>query len=441
MCRNVVWRHGVRPSEAALRELFVNDKEVAIRVSGLGKMYRMYSKPSDVLWELLTRKSRHHEHWALRGIDFEVHRGEVVGIIGRNGAGKTTLLRIIAGTLDKTVGSVEVAGRVSAIMVLGTGFNMELTGRENILLGGLCLGMTHEEIARKADSIIAFSGLKEFIDAPCKEYSSGMVARLAFSVAVSVDPDILIVDEALSTGDMMFNAKSYARMREIAKSGATVLFVTHNLHQIYDLCDKAILLEHGAIAAMGVPRTVGYLYEQKVHEEMAALNESAVPALAIGKFASEISRKAEITGAEIMDSVSGKPTSRLVDGHEYTIRIRVKARESIPSLSVGYDIRTQTGVQIYGYSTAAAGIEQQIDAEEVKEFEFLLKASLNNGSYFVNVGIAENIGDVGNPTHYTMIHFVGDSLVVEGLTNNLYPGLVNLHGTFCGSRPSAYRDA
>jgi ABC-type polysaccharide/polyol phosphate transport system ATPase subunit len=409
-------------------------KEVAIRVSGLGKMYKMYSKPSDVLKELLTRKSRHREHWAVKDVSFEVNRGEVVGIIGRNGAGKTTLLRIIAGTLDKTVGQVNVKGRVSAIMVLGTGFNMDLTGRENILLGGLCLGMTHDEIGRKADDIIAFSGLKEFIDSPCKEYSSGMVARLAFSVAVSVDPDILIVDEALSTGDMMFNAKSYARMREIAKSGATVLFVTHSLQQIYDLCDKAILLENGSVGSVGDPRTVGYLYEQKVHEEMATLNNMAAPALAIGEFTSDVNRKAEIIGAEIFDSTNGTAIRRLKDGAEYLIRIRVKAHMSVKSLSVGYDIRTHTGVQIYGFSTSVARIEERIEVGEIKEFDFILRPAFNNGSYFLNVGIAENLADVGSPDHYNMMHFVGDSIVIEATTDDLFPGLVNLRSVFSGSR-------
>lgn len=406
----------------------------AIQVRGLGKMYRMYSKPSDVLKEILTRKSQHREHWALKDVNFEVNRGEVVGVIGRNGAGKTTLLRIIAGTLDKTVGNVEVRGRVSAIMVLGTGFNMDLTGRENILLGGLCLGMTHEEVALKTDSIIAFSGLKEFIDAPCKEYSSGMIARLAFSVAVSVDPEILIVDEALSTGDMIFNAKSYARMREIAKSGTTVLFVTHSLQQIYDLCDKAILLERGGVAAMGDPRTVGYLYEQKVHEEMAALNETPAPALQIGEFTPDSNRKAEIVSAEICDAVTGERVHSLKDGEDYLVWIRVKARETIPSLSVGYDIRTNTGVQIYGYSTSTAGIDQHIAAGETKEFSFALRAALNNGRYFLNVGIAENIGDIENPSYYTMIHFIGDSIILEASTDCVFPGFVNLNGTFTGSR-------
>lgn len=427
-------RHVVRPAETAFWELFVSTaKEVAIRVRGLGKMYRMYSRPSDVLKELLTRRSRHREHWALKDVNFEVNRGEVVGVIGRNGAGKTTLLRIIAGTLDKTCGSVEVRGRVSAIMVLGTGFNMDLTGRENILLGGLCLGMTHDEIEGKAESIIAFSGLKEFIDAPCKEYSSGMVARLAFSIAASVDPDILIVDEALSTGDMIFNAKSYARMREIAKSGATVLFVTHSLQQIYDLCDKAILLEYGSVAAVGDPREVGYLYEHKVHEEMAALNQTSAPALQIGEISSDATRKAEVVRVDIRDFASGSPTNRLKDGSDYLVTIAVKARRTISSLSVGYDIRTHTGAQVYGYSTSVDGIDEFIYANEEKEFTFSLRAAFNNGNYFFNVGIAENLGDVGQPDHYSMLHFVGDSVIVECSTESLFPGVVNMRGGFVGS--------
>lgn len=406
---------------------------IAIRVSGLGKMYRMYSRPSDLLWELLSRKTRHREHWALSNINFEVGKGEVVGVIGRNGAGKTTLLRIIAGTLDQTAGTVEVKGRVSAIMVLGTGFNMDLSGRENILLGGLVLGMTHDEIAAKTDSIISFSGLKEFIDSPCREYSSGMVARLAFSIAVSVDPDILIVDEALSTGDMIFNAKSYARMREIARSGATVLFVTHSLQQIYDLCDKAILLERGGVAAIGEPRTVGYLYEQKVHEEMASLNQTNAPALQIGNLVSNEDRKAEITKVDIQAAQTGERTARLRDGAEYLIKITVKARENIPSISVGYDIRTQTGVQVYGFSTSNAGMAQSIRAGEVREFSFWLRPSLNNGTYFLNVGIAENIGELDHQNHYSMMHFIGDSVTIEAITDDIFPGLSNMRGEFRSS--------
>jgi len=410
-----------------------NNKEIALRVSGLGKMYRLYTRPSDVLRELVTRKRHHREHWALRDINFDVHRGEVVGIIGRNGAGKTTLLRIIAGTLDHTIGDVDVRGRVSAIMVLGTGFNMDLSGRENILLGGLCLGMTHQEIAAKADGIIAFSGLQDFIESPCKEYSSGMVARLAFSIAVSVDPDILIVDEALSTGDMIFNAKSYTRMREIARSGATVLFVTHSLQQIYDLCDKAILLDKGTVAATGDPRTVGYIYEQMVNEEMASVNGREAPHLQIGESESSTNLRAEIKRASLVDKETGQATNRLIDGRDYILRISVQGNDDVASLSVGYDIRTQTGVQVYGYSTSVGGISESITRGENKDFLIAIRAAFNNGSYFLNVGIAENMGDIGQPDHYAMLHFIGDSIVFEAATNDVFPGLVNLESTFIGS--------
>lgn len=396
-------------------------------------MYRMYSKASDVLFELLTRKPRHREHWALKDVNFEVNRGEVVGIIGRNGAGKTTLLRIIAGTLDKTVGTVDVKGRVSAIMVLGTGFNLDLTGRENILLGGLCLGMTHEEIARKTESIIAFSGLKEFIEAPCKEYSSGMVARLAFSVAVSVDPDILIVDEALSTGDMMFHSKSYARMREIAKSGATVLFVTHSLQQIYDLCDKAILLERGGVAAVGEPRTVGYLYEQKVHEEMAALNESEPPSLQIAVLEIDPNRKADIVAVRFEEK-DGAAAHQLVEDRPYRLVISIRANQEIESASVGFDVRTQTGVQIYGTSTAFCENPTNISLSSGEAYDcvFDIKLPLNNGTYFVSVAIAEFLSGFEAKDHYSLIQFIGDALTVQAKTTSNFPGLVNFRSSFAG---------
>lgn len=406
-------------------------KDIAIRVAGLGKMYRKYSRPSDVLFEILTRRTRHREHWALKDIDFEVGRGEVVGIIGRNGAGKTTLLRIIAGTLDKTAGTVEVKGRVSAIMVLGTGFNMDLTGRENILLGGLCLGMTHEEIGRKTEEIIEFSGLKEFIDVPCKEYSSGMVARLAFSVAVSVDPDVLIVDEALSTGDMIFNAKSYARMREIARSGATVLFVTHSLQQIYDLCNKAILLENGRVVKIGEPRTIGYIYEQKVHEEIAKLNDSKPPVLQVAEFDTDSTRKAEIVTAHF-SKADGVIVSQLEDGGDYHLVIRVRANESIQSASIGFDIRTHTGVQIYGTSTTFCENAQDISLAKgnVYDFSFDISPCLNNGTYFVSVAIAENLSGFDAKQHYSLIQFIGDAVTIEAKTSSIFPGLTNLGAVF-----------
>jgi ABC-type polysaccharide/polyol phosphate transport system ATPase subunit len=436
--------------------------DIAIRVRNLGKMYRIYERPSDLVAEFVTRRPRHREHWALRDLSFDIRRGQVIGVIGRNGAGKTTLLRIIADTLDKTTGTVEVNGRISAIMVLGTGFNMELSGRDNILLGGLCLGMTHGEVERKREAIVDFAGLGAYIDAPCKTYSSGMLARLAFSIAAHVDPDVLIVDEALSTGDMVFNAKSYARMRQIATSGATVLFVTHSLQYIYDLCDTAILLEGGHIAAMGSPRQVGYLYEQQIHEEMSRAHQAIQPVLEVASAPSapaehepEPAREEPGTGVDEptpavpADTASPKVAvlgmtllnanqSRVLevkDDEIYTLVITVKARDAVERLSVGFDLRTLTGVQIYGASTYTLGVNVSIAAGETKDISLTFQPRLNNGSYFVSAGTAEIISD--SPWTYVMLHFVADMMIIQSQTKALFPGIVNLGSAFVGERSRA----
>ena len=410
--------------------------EIAIKVDNLGKVYRLYTRPIDLLAEFITRNKRHTEHWALRGVSFEVGKGQVVGVIGRNGAGKTTLLRMITDTLDSTEGAVTVNGRVSAIMVLGTGFNFDLTGRENILLGGLCLGMTHEEINAKAQGIIDFSGLGGFIEAPCKTYSSGMVARLAFSIAISVEPDVLIVDEALATGDMVFNAKSYARMREIAKSGATVLFVTHSLQQIYDLCDRAILLEGGKLIAQGNPREVGYLYEQQVHAEMAAANNVSAPVLEMSS-SEDGSAHSEGTHLDVMVlDQDGSPIHQVADGGNYLIRLSITSAEAIPLAAVGFDIRTQTGVQIYGATSGLSKGARRLDLEAGKtySFDFSFTSRLNSGAYFISGGVSRFLSEFDVKDHYTVVHFKADACVIYAKSEMLFPGLVNFDSEFLGER-------
>lgn len=383
------------------------ENDIAIKVSNLSKMFKVYCKPSDLLWEVLG-KPQHPEFWALRDVSFEVGRGEAVGVIGRNGAGKSTLLKILTGTLNKTSGEVEVNGKISAILELGTGFHPEYTGRENIYMGGMCLGMSREEIDEKVESIIDFSELKDVIDQPFRTYSSGMRARLTFSTAVSVEPDIFIVDEALSVGDALFADKCYNRIREIVQGGATVFFVTHSLQSIYELCTSAILLSQGQLIMQGESRTVGYRYEQLLAEERAIANKSVTSCItSVGKLieASE-NLPTYIEDVSIFDC-DGNKALFLVNDNYYFIRIRCKSAVAQDNLSLGFRIQKPGGGILYGSNTYFQEINISMKENDVLEAEFKWCCNLASGQYFLGCGVAKLLGQ----NNFTVLHILRDMCV------------------------------
>ena len=246
--------------------------DTAIRVQNLSKCYQIYDKPRDRLLQMLTRgrKQFFREFWALRDVSFEIKKGETVGIIGRNGSGKSTLLQMICGTLNPTGGGIQTNGRIAALLELGSGFNPEFTGRENVYMNGAVLGLSREEVDERFDDIAAFADIGQFIEQPVKTYSSGMFVRLAFAVNIMSKPEIMVVDEALSVGDMAFQAKCMTALTRIQDSGATVLFVSHDISALKSLCTRGIYLEHGVVQAIGPAGDVAEHYVRKMREEMNA---------------------------------------------------------------------------------------------------------------------------------------------------------------------------
>lgn len=255
--------------------------EIAIAVRDVSKVYQIFERPQDRLKQMLWRGRRkfHDEFWALQGIDFEVRKGETVGIIGKNGSGKSTLLQVICGTITPTTGTVERNGRIAALLELGSGFNPEFTGRENVFLNGAIIGMTRSEMAERFDDIAGFADIGQFIDSPVKHYSSGMFARLAFSVAIHVDPEILIVDEILAVGDAAFQRRCLAKFYDIRERGCTVLFVSHDQYQVKSVCQRAVYLENGRQKMFGLAGRVIDAYTIDMEVAEAARRQAEKPSV------------------------------------------------------------------------------------------------------------------------------------------------------------------
>ena len=380
----------------------MSDKNV-ISVQHLSKMYKLYDKPSDRLKESLglSRKKKYREHYALHDVNFNIHEGECVGIIGVNGSGKSTILKIITGVLAPTTGEVKVNGRISALLELGDGFNMEYSGLENVYLNGTMIGFSEEEIDAKLDDILAFADIGDYIHQPVKTYSSGMFVRLAFAVAINIDPEILIVDEALSVGDVFFQAKCYHKFEEFKKQGKTILFVTHDLSSVSKYCDRVILLNKGVKLDEGSPKEMVDLYKQLlVGQEPVKqktdggedLAKAAVASISHEHFLPNPNtleygdKQAEIVDFAIKDD-KGMFTNTIEKGSTFQILMKVRFNEQIQEPIMAYTFKNIRGTELTGTNTL-------FEKAEVPEpapggcctVTFTQKMDLQGGEYLLSFG-------------------------------------------------------
>lgn len=354
----------------------------AITVKNLNKIYRLYDKPMDRLKESLglTRKKLSREHYALKNVNLEIKRGETVGIIGTNGSGKSTLLKIITGVLSSSSGDVTVNGRISALLELGAGFNMEYSGIENIYLNGTMTGFSKKEIDSRLEEILEFADIGEYVHQPVKTYSSGMFVRLAFALAINIDPEILIVDEALSVGDVFFQAKCYHKFEEFKKQGKTILFVSHDLSSISRYCDRVILLLKGEKLAEGSPKDMIDLYKQVLVGEFDH-EASEHTGLEYGSGAGKIKEYG------IFDQ-NGLATNAIIKGTPFTVKMKVEFSEDVPAPIFACSIKNPIGIEITGTnSMVEKSFLEPVKAGDVKEITFTQNMSLQGGNYLISLGV------------------------------------------------------
>jgi len=417
----------------------------AITVNSIAKVYRLYDKPIDRLKESMsiTKKNYHKDFYALSGVSFNVKKGECVGIIGTNGSGKSTILKIITGVLTPSSGNVEVEGRISALLELGAGFNMDYTGIENIYMNGTMMGYSKEDMTKKIPEILEFADIGDFVHQPVKTYSSGMFVRLAFALAINVEPEILIVDEALSVGDVFFQAKCYKRMDEIRKNGTTILMVTHDMGSILKYCNKAVLLNKGEFVAEGIPSKMVDLYKKILANQMDSLQE-ALEADMDSDFSGEHlenvensineniwknkmtlntqtiqygDNRAVIEDIGLFDN-KGNITNLLLKNEMFTIKMKVRFNNSFKSPIFAYTIKDKRGTELTGTNT----LIEEISTDDVKNgdvyvAEFEQKMTLQGGEYLLSLGctgfengelvVLDRLYDVANITVISNKNTVG----------------------------------
>lgn len=416
----------------------------AVKAENIGKRYEIYDRPHDRLKQSLWRgrKKFHRDFWALRNVSFEVKKGETFGIVGRNGSGKSTLLQMICGTLTPTEGQIEVNGRVAALLELGSGFNPEFTGRENVYLNASVLGLSKEEIDSKYDEIVQFADIGDFIDQPVKTYSSGMQVRLAFSVIAHVDADILVIDEALAVGDVFFTQKCMRFLRNFQKNG-TILFVSHDTGAVLNLCQKALWLSEGAPQKMGQAKSVceDYLaaFQENAIKKLSEAScngnsvhradpiESVKSALEISPFnpnaKSYGARGATITDVRL-ETLSGEPVFSASGAEDVILSIAAYAHQDIESPIFGFYFKDRLGQYLFGDNTFLACRGQNIRARAGETFKarfFFRMPFLVTGDYSICAALAE-----GTQEKHVQHHWIHDALILKVHNERSHMGLVGI---------------
>jgi ABC-type polysaccharide/polyol phosphate transport system ATPase subunit len=391
-----------------------------LAIQGISKVYRLFDKPSDRLKQLAPFVSmKPKEFWALRDVSFEVGKGEIVSLIGPNGCGKSTLLQIVSGILQPTTGRVVTRGRLAALLELGAGFNPEFTGRENVFLNGEILGFSPAEIARMLPGIEEFAGIGDFIDRPVKEYSSGMYVRLAFATAIHVDPDILIVDEALAVGDAIFANRCIRKFEELKEKGVTILFVSHDLGLVKQLSHRAVFLLNGRIEAIGSPKEVIDRYIGLVLERQKSDREKSQQSSSLRSSFRHGDGSSEVLDVQLLDE-EGRPSLAFMSGQVMDIRIRTRYHRRTVQPMVGVLIRTRIGIDVYGTNTRVEKFDTgTVSPGQEVEVNFRFRCNLTPQQYTLTVATQNSDGSSHD--------WLDDVLAFDVVSERQAAGLVNLH--------------
>ena len=401
--------------------------DTAIRVSDVSKMYKLFDKKSDRIWDALGIGGRRYEEkYALHHLDFEIKKGETIGIIGTNGAGKSTLLKIITGVVYPTGGEVEINGKISALLELGAGFNYEYTGLENVYLNGLMTGLSRKQVDEKLSDVLEFADIGKYIYQPVKSYSSGMFVRLAFAVAINVDPDILIVDEALSVGDVFFQAKCYHKFEEFKEMGKTIVFVSHDLSSISKYCDRVYLLNQGEILGVGKPKAMIDAYKRVLVGQYDESEEEN----------GEQAGKQDDVNPEILDYGSGQAkileyyitddrgvrTNAVMKGTAFTVHMKVEFADTLPAPIFAMSFKNVQGTEITGTnSMIEKAFLDSVQAGQIKDVTFTQKMSLQGGEYLISFGVTGFNGD-----NFEVYHRLYDALHVTVVSDKNTVGFYDM---------------